>query len=189
MKKMWRVLVSSLIWVMLVGCGGSGKKEVVLAELKNTEGDFQFSQLAWESSFAEVEEALGCTLSDMGGVGEVREYKAEEPFSWKGMEGTMLCEFAQDKLNTVSIHFTSEEAGQEAFWEDLKSELCALYGNVDENVQTSTAENLQITTESVSSLWEATGHRHTALSISKLSVNGQFRYIALNVYIVPEAKK
>lgn len=189
MKRFWKALISSLILLMLVGCGASGKKEVVLGELKNTEGDFQFSGLAWERSLAEVEEALGCTLSDMGGVDEVREYKVEEPFFWKGMEGVMLCEFVQDKLNTVSIHFTSEEAGQEAFWEDLKSELCVLYGNVDENVQTSTAGDLQITTESVSYLWESASNRHTALSISKLSVNGQFRYIALNVYIVPEKEK
>lgn len=187
MKKIASVLLICTLIMGLSGCGGGNAgKQLKLEELNNAAGDYQFQELAWESSPSEVEKTLGCELEDMGGVDSLREYKASKSFWWQEVSGAMTCEFGQDKLKTVSIRFSTEEAEKEAFWEELKAELCSLYGEVEESVQTSTSDSLQITTESRNCYWEASENRHTALAISRLSINGEFKYVVLNVYIVPE---
>lgn len=186
MKKVLKSLTVCLLVAVLTGCSQDAGYTLKLEGLANESGDFQFQELEWDCNPSEAEGMLKCTLEDMGGADTIREYKAVEACSWDGVKGDLFCEFEQDKLDTVSIHFSPEEGEVDTFWENLKSELCELYGNVEETVQTSTAGDLQITTERANYLWESSGNRHTALSISRLSVNGQFKYIALNVYIVPE---
>lgn len=88
-------------------------------------------------------------------------------------------------VTTVSVLW-QPEGDRDEFWEKLQEETIACYGSVEKETHTSTSEELNITTEGESLLWEKNESRHTALMIDKLSTNGDFKYIRLSVYVVPE---
>ena len=186
MKRFIKMLSCVIMLALLTGCSGEGKYEVDMKQLKTAAGEYQFQELTWDSSTSEVEELLNCTLEALGTVGEREVFRAEGAFEWSDVEGDFTCEFAQGKLDNVSILFKPEE--EEQFWKSICDELFAVYGVVEADVRTSTSVELQITTDSETYLWEATDDRHTAMTISKLSVNGEFRYISLSVYVIPEEK-
>ncbi len=188
MKKAVKMLLCSMLFVLLTGCSGGSKYEVDAERLKNSAGEYQFHDLVWGSSVSEAEEILGSTLTTMGKVEEREVFQAEDAFVWSAVEGDFTCEFDQGTLDTVNILFKPKEEQQEQFWKSIREELFTLYGSVEADVRTGTSEELQITTESETYLWEATIDGHTAMTISKLSVNGEFKYIALSVYIIPEEK-
>ncbi|MBQ8823543.1 MAG: hypothetical protein IJZ82_12945 [Lachnospiraceae bacterium] len=187
MKRFFRMVVYGIILSLLTGCSGNSKYEVDMERLKNTSGEYQFHDLAWDSDISRVENLLGCGLQSVGTVEGREEFRAEEAFEWADVEGEFTCEFAQGKLDTVSILFKPEE--EEEVWKSICDELFAVYGAVEADVRTSTSEELQITTDSETYLWEAANERHTAMTISKLSVNGEFKYISLSLYVIPEEKE
>lgn len=186
MKTLRKVLALCLLAVIFTGCSGNDNFELNVEELHSGSNEFQFKNLAWESSPAEVETALGCTLESLGTVEDMQEYAVSEIFEWKEMEAELTCEFVQDKLDSVKFLFKPTETECDELWEEMKDALFTVYGNVEAGVHASTSEELQITTERESYLWEKTGNRHTALELSKVSNNGEFKYIMLSVYIIPE---
>ncbi len=188
MKKFVKMLLCGMVVTLLAGCSGDGKYEVDMKQLKNTVGEYQFQELAWDSSTSQVEELLDSTLESMGTAGKREAFLAENTFEWTDVEGDFTCEFEQGRLDSVSILFKPEEDGQEQFWKDIRKELFAIYGSVEADVRSSTSEEMQISTESETYLWEETVERRTAMTVSKLSVNGEFKYIALSVYVIPTEK-
>lgn len=188
MKRFFRMLVCGMMLTLLTGCSGNSKYEVNTGRLTNSAGEYQFHDLTWDSSVSEVEDLLGTTLESMGKVEEREEFQAEDAFRWAEAEGDFTCEFEKGKLNTVSILFKPKGEEQEKLWSEMQDELFALYGEVEADVRSSTSEELQITTESETYLWEGTGDKRTAMAITKLSVNGEFKYIALSVYVIPKDK-
>lgn len=186
MKKIIKMLLCSMLLVLLTGCTGNGKYQVDAGKLKDSSGEYQFEDLAWGSSVSETEALLGTTLNTGGKVEEREIFQAEKTFGWDDVEGNVICEFAEGALDTVSIMFRPEE--EEQFWSDLRDKLFSLYGEVEADVRSSTSEELKLTTESETYLWEASGERRTVLSLRKLSTNGEFKYIELSVYVIPEGK-
>lgn len=186
MKRLLKICALCFLAVIFTGCSGNDIFELNIEELHSESNEFQFKNLAWESSPAEVENALGCTLESLGTVENMQEYTATEIFAWKDVEAEMTCEFTQDKLDTVKFLFKSAKTEQDELWTDMKAALFAVYGNVEADINSSTSEELQITTERESYFWEKNGNLHTALELSKFSSNGEFKYIMLSVYIIPE---
>ncbi len=186
MKKWARLLCLCMSLMVLGGCAGQKAGSVMgLDGLCNEAGDFQYMDWAWDSSLEEVEDSLGVTLEAMGSALEYDTYSALDAIEWNGEKGNLMCEFKDDKLTTVSILWQPDD-NRDEFWTKLQEEAIACYGNVEKNTNNSTSEQLGITTESESLLWEKNESRHTALMIDKFSSNGEFKYIRLSVYVIPE---
>lgn len=187
MKKTITVLavITSIVSMLMAGCAGSkNAKSLEMDRLQSDTGAFQFYDLEWESHPDTAQGILGITFGQPDTAGGFQTYRAEDAYIWNNETASITCEYESDKLYTVTLLFMPEENKREEFWSDMKEELFNLYGTVEENVQTGTSEKLNITTENESCLWEDQGSKDTLLSVSKLNVNGTFKYIALRVYMV-----
>lgn len=187
MKKAITVLavITSIVSMLMAGCADSKNvKSLEMDRLQSDIGAFQFYDLEWESHPDTAQEILGITFGQPDTAGGFQIYRAEDAYTWNNETASITCEYESDKLCTVTLLFMPEENKREEFWSDMKEELFNLYGTVEENVQTSTSEKLNITTENESCLWEDQGSGETLMSVSKLIVNGEFKYIALRVYMV-----
>lgn len=186
MKKLTKLLLLCVLILMLGGCASQDSvNELKIGELCNQAGDFQFTNWEWDSSFEEVQAALDGTFESLGTAGEYEVYIASESIKWNGEKADLICEFKDNQLATVSVRW-QPEGDRDEFWTKLQEETIACYGSVEKNTNTSTSEELGITTESENLLWEKNESRHTALMVDKFSSNGDFKYIRLCVYVVPE---
>lgn len=178
-------VITGIVSILIVGCADKENiKDLEMGRLQSDTGAFQFYDLEWESDPGTTQNTLGITFGQPDTAGGFQIYRAEDAYTWNNETASIICEYESDKLYTVTLLFMPEENKREEFWSDMKEELFNLYGTVEENVQTSTSEKLNITTESESCLWEDQGSKDTLLSVSKLNVNGEFKYIALSVYVM-----
>lgn len=185
MRKAVAVLAAIIctVSILLAGCAnGENTKSLEMNRLQSDTGAFQFYDLEWKSSPDTVQKALGIPFGQPDTAGGVQIYGAENAYIWEGETASISCEYGADGLSTVTLLFMPEASRRDSFWSAMKEELFRLYGTTEENIQTSTSEKLNITTESESYLWEAPGNEDTLMSVSSLSVNGEFKYIALVVY-------
>lgn len=179
-----------LMTFVVAGCTGcAGGKELKMEELRNEANEFQYPSLDWGSSVEDVEAAFGVTLESMGTAQGREVYLASQAVCWNHVEADVICEFEEGKLDTISLTFQPDEAERNQFWESLEKELTETFGSTEKSIQESTSEELNITTQSESYLWEYEGTRHTALALNKFTGNGQFKYIQVSVYVVPDAAK
>lgn len=182
MRKVINILafITGIVSLFLAGCSGSGKSiSLELDRLQSDTGTFRFYDLAWESDPYTAQEALGITFGEPDTAGGFQVYRKENAYTWNNVNASITCEYESDKLYTVTLLFMPGETEREKFWQALKEELFHLYGTVDGNTQTSTSDQLNITTESESYLWQDQDSGSTLMSITNLSVNGKFKYIAL----------
>lgn len=189
MKKTIKIfaVITSIAFLLLAGCSGGGKTaKLELDRLQSNTGTFQFYDLAWESDPSTVQESLGITFGEPDTAGVFQIYRSESAYTWNNVIASLTCEYESDKLYTVTLLFMPEEAEREGFWSALKEELFHLYGTVEANTQTSTSDQLNISTESESYLWQDQDNGNTLISITNLSVNGKFKYIALRIYVLSE---
>lgn len=189
MRKAIKILavISSITSLLLAGCSGSGKTaRLEMARLQSDTGAFQFYDLEWESDPYTTQDSLGITFGEPDTAGEFQVYRTENAYTWNHVTASLTCEYESDKLYTVTLLFMPGEAEREGFWSALREELFHLYGTVEGNTQTSTSDQLNITTESESYLWQDQDSGNTLMSITNLSVNGKFKYIALRIYMLSE---
>lgn len=187
MKKAIIVLaaITGMISMLLTGCAESEKLgNLEMSRLQNDAGAFQFYDLEWESSFGAAQDTLGITFGEPDTAGGFQIYKAEDAYTWNNVSASITCEYKADKLYVVTLQFMPQEEEREAFWSALKGELFEQYGTVEGNIQTSASEQLNITTESENYLWKNPSDGDTMMSAYKFSVNGEFKYISLSVYMV-----
>ena len=187
MKKTITVLavITSIISIFIAGCTGKeNTKNLEMGRLQNDTGAFQFYGLEWESNSDTAQNTLGISFEQPDTAGGFQIYRVEDAYTWHSQTASITCEYESDKLYSVTLLFMPEEGEREEFWSGIKEELFNLYGTVEENVQTSTSEKLNITTESESCLWEDQSNGDTLMSVSKFSTNDEFKYIALRVYMV-----
>lgn len=178
-------VIACAVSMLLAGCaGGERTKSLELNRLQNDAGEFQFYGLEWESSPAAAQETLGIAFGQPEAAGGFQVYGAENAYIWKGETASVTFEYESDRLYDVTLLFMPEESEREQFWSAMKEEMFNLYGTVEGNVQASTSEMLHITTESEDYLWVEQDGGDTLMSISKFSVNGEFQYIRLNVYVM-----
>ena len=187
MRKVVTVLaiITSIVSMLMVGCAGREKaKSLELDRLQSDTGVFQFYDLEWESHPKMAQEILGIAFGQPDTAGGFQIYRVENAYTWNKVAASITCEYKSDKLYTVTLIFKPEEIERDGFWSAITEELFNLYGTVEGNVQTSVSENLNITTESESYLWEDQSSGDTLMSVSKFSVNGEFKYIDLSVYVM-----
>ncbi len=178
------VVVTSIVSMLMTGCAG-GEKAISLEmdRLQSSSGEFQFYDLGWESSPDTVQETLGIAFGQPDTAGDFQIYSAENAYTWDNETASITCEYGSDRLYTVTLRFMPRESERDRFWSSLKEELFSLYGTVEESVQTGASENLNITSESENYLWEDPNSQETLLTLSRFSLNGEFKYISLSVSV------
>ena len=177
-------IITSIISMLMVGCADREKtKTLEINRLQSDTGAFQFYDLEWESRPDTAQGILGITFGQPDSAGGFQIYRAENAYTWNNETASITCEYKSNKLSAVTLLFIPAENEREEFWSAIKEELFNLYGTVDENVQTSASEGLNITSERESYLWEDQNSKDTLMSVSKFSVNGEFKYIELSVYM------
>ncbi len=187
MKKKVAVIAAiiSIFSIFLAGCADNERSgNLEMDRLQNDTGAFQFYDLEWESSPDMAQNILGITFGQPDTAGGFQIYRAENVYTWHNVTASITCEYESDKLYTVTLRFMPQETEREEFWSAMQKELFDLYGMVEGNVQTSNSEKLNITTENEYYLWEDQNGGDTLMSITNLSVNGDFKYITLNVYVM-----
>lgn len=178
-------VITSIVFMFLAGCADNERSgSLKMDRLQNDTGAFQFYDLEWESSPDMAQNILGITFEQPDTAGEYQIYRAENVYTWHNVTASIICEYESDKLYAVTLRFMPQETEREEFWSAMQKELCDLYGTVEGNVQTSNSEKLNITTENEYYLWEDQNSGDTLMSASKFSVNGEFKYIQLNVYVM-----
>lgn len=196
MKRMILLIAAVLAGIgCLAGCSRSEKEETIdFGMLQNDSGEFRFYGLEWGCSVEDVEKALEITFErPYTDDGTIAGYYSPKPLAFAKTDGNVSFEYNGGRLQAVSVRFKPDEEKSEAFWENLKKSLCSLYGTVSEDARggvpgdNNAGQNLAI--QGKSCLWESQKDKHTALSISSVSVNGEFKYIVLNVYIIPSDDK
>lgn len=179
------IVITGVVFMFMTGCSSrENTKSLEMDRLQSDTGAFQFYDLEWESDPVTVQKILGITFGQPDTAGGFQIYRSENAYTWNNATASITCEYKSDKLYTVTLLFRPEESGREEFWSAIKEELFNQYGTVEENVQTSTSEKLNIATESESYLWEDQSSGETLLSVTELNVNGEFQYIALRVYVM-----
>lgn len=183
-------VIISIFSMLMAGCADNEKSgSLKMDRLQNDTGAFQFYDLKWESSPDMVQDTLGITFGQPDTAGEFQIYRAENVYTWHNVTASITCEYESDKLYAVTLHFMPQETEREEFWSAMQKELSDLYGTVEGNIQTSNSEKLNITTENEYYLWEDRNGGDTLISASKFSVNGEFKYIALSVYVMRAERK
>lgn len=178
-------IITSIVSLLMAGCADREKiKSLEINRLQSDTGEFQFYDLEWESRPDTTQKTLGITFGQPDTAGGFKIYRAENAYTWNNVTASITCEYKSDKLYTITLLFMPEEIEREEFWSEIKEELFNLYGTVEGNLQTSVSEKLNITTESESYLWEDQSSGDTLMSVSKFSVDGEFQYIQLNVYVM-----
>ena len=178
-------VIISIVSMFLAGCADNERSgSLKMDRLQNDTGAFQFYDLEWESSPDRAQDTLGITFGQPDTAGGFQIYRADNAYTWNNVTASITCEYESDKLYTVTLLFMPEETEREEFWSAMQKELSDLYGTVEGNVQTSNSEKLNITTENEYYLWEDRNGGDTLMSASKFSVNDDFKYIALNVYVM-----
>lgn len=179
------VVIASIVSIFMVGCaGGEGTKDLEMGRLQSDTGAFQYYDLAWESDPHTTQKSLGITFEQPDTAGNFQVYRSQNAYAWNNVAASISCEYEADKLYTVTLRFMPGETEREGFWSAIKEELFHLYGTVEGNVQSSTSEKLNITTETENYLWEDQSGKDTLMSLSKCNINGEFKYIALSVYVM-----
>ena len=177
-------IITGIAFLLMAGCADREQtKSLEMDRLQSDTGEFQFYDLEWKSHPDTAQRSLGITFGQPDTAGGFRIYRTENAYTWNDVTASITCEYRSDKLYAVTLLFMPEESEREEFWSDIKDELFNLYGTVEENVQTGVSERLNITTESENYLWEDQSSGDTLMSVSKFSVDGEFKYIQLSVYV------
>lgn len=178
-------IITGIAFLFMAGCADREQtKSLEMDRLQSDTGEFQFYDLEWKSHPDMAQRTLGITFGQPDTAGGFRIYRAENAYTWNDVTASITCEYRSDKLYAVTLLFMPEESEREEFWSEIKEELFNLYGTVEGNVQTSISEKLNITTESENYLWEDLNGKDTLMSVSKFSVDGEFKYIQLSVYVM-----
>ena len=180
LKTFKAIIIVLSVSFLLTGCQNR-KKEIQLESLCNTRGDYQYGKLEWESSPEQVEQMLGITLGDPAESSNVKIYTVVDAFVLNQSKATLVCEFKEGKLATVSFLIFPMEEEREKVWTQTAEALKAEYGDKEAVIRTSESEELQIVTEDTYYLWENNQDQHTTLQLFKLVVNEEFKYIGLTV--------
>ncbi len=179
------VVIISAISMLMTGCSGrENAKSLEMDRLQSDTGAFQFYDLEWESDPITVQETLGIPFGQPDTAGGFQIYRAENAYTWNNVNASVTCEYKSNKLYTVTLLFRPEEIKREEFWSAIKEELFNQYGTVEGDVQSSTSDKLNISTESENYLWKDQSSGETMMSVSELEVNGEFQYIGLRVYVM-----
>lgn len=184
MVKRLKLLILGMFLFCLTGCAGQTQEKLDLGGLQNQAGDYQFGDLEWGSSKEATEAALGVTLEEtLSSSEEFQAYMVSDVFRWQGKDAILFVEFEKEKLTAISFRFNSQEES-DSTWQDLSEELLAAYGSVEPQVRNSESQELSMTMESESYLWEQNNVQHTILQLAKSTVNGEFKGITLTVSLV-----
>ena len=182
MKKAWIAILFAAC-LAFSGCGSpqADTRPIALDQLTNSGGGYEFTELPFGKSAADIEKLLEISLNEPAFSNEdAVTHSLPDLYSLDGNGVQTDLEFRADQLHNVRFSLHPEQEAAQALFDKTADALAALYGTADDTTETEGA----LSSKGVR--WDSTeGGLSTSLQLTLMTGDSISPVLSLAVGILP----